>query len=282
MSTTRKKSKFTFGLLLSYIVLVIIAICCIYPALWVVLASLRPGAALYSPTLIPKSLTLDHYHELLTSTRFKFTTWYWNTLKIATLTMIFSTILTTISGYSLSRFRFKSRKTIMTGVLILSMFPTFMSLTAFYVLLLQLKLFDNIYALVAIYSAAGLLQAFVVKGFFDTIPRSLEESARIDGASNLQIFIRIMLPLSRPMLTYVALMSFTSAWVDFILAKVVLRSKDHWSVAVGLFDLVDKEQSSNFALFATGSVLIALPITILFVFLQRFLVDGLTAGASKG
>jgi arabinogalactan oligomer/maltooligosaccharide transport system permease protein len=282
MSKTRKKSKLTLSLFLSYVLLVIIAICCIYPALWVVLASFRPGAALYSPTLFPKSLTFDHYHELLTSTRFKFTTWYWNTLKIATLTMIFSTILTTLSGYSLSRFRFKSRKIIMTGVLILSMFPTFMSLTAFYVLLLQLKLFDNIYALVAIYSAAGLLQAFVVKGFFDTIPRSLEESARIDGASNLQIFTRIMLPLSRPMLTYVALMSFTSAWVDFILAKVVLRSKDHWSVAVGLFDLVDKEQSSNFALFATGSVLIALPITILFVFLQRFLVDGLTAGASKG
>jgi arabinogalactan oligomer / maltooligosaccharide transport system permease protein len=279
---TAKKKKFKFSLLLSYIVLVIITVCCIYPALWIVLASLRPGASLYSPTFFPKSLTLDHFTELFASKRYKFGTWYLNSLKIATLTMVFTVILTTLSGYSLSRFRFKSRKTILSSILVLGMFPSFMSLTAIYILLLQLKMLNNIYALVMIYCAGAMLGSFVVKGFFDTIPKSLEEAARIDGASNLRIFFRIMLPLSRPMITYVAVTSFSGAWVEFILSRLVLRSKDNWTVAVGLWDLVNQEQNTNFALFATGSVLIAVPITILFIFLQRFLVDGLTAGATKG
>jgi arabinogalactan oligomer / maltooligosaccharide transport system permease protein len=279
---TKARKKFSIGLLLCYILLVVIAVCCIYPALWILLAAFRPGASLYSPTFFPKSLTLDHFTELFNNKNYKFATWYWNSFRIATFTMIFTIILTTLGGYSLSRFRFKSRKTIMTAILVLGMFPSFMSLTAIYILLLQLHLLDNIYALVMIYSAGALLGSFIVKGFFDTIPKSLEEAARIDGAGNLKIFFRIMLPLSKPMITYIGVMSFSGAWVEFILSRLVLRSKDNWSVAVGLWDMVNQGQNTNFALFATGSVLIAVPITLLFILLQNLLVDGLTAGASKG
>ncbi|WP_036720253.1 sugar ABC transporter permease [Paenibacillus harenae] len=277
----RKSASFV-RLTLSYLVLIAIAVCAVYPALWVVLSSLRPGTSLFSTSLIPETFTLDHYKELFTNPSFRYGVWYLNTLKIATLTMIFSTILTTLSMYALSRFRFRGRKNTLTVMLVLGMFPGFMSMIAIFIFLLQLNLLDTHAALIIVYSAGSVLGGFVVKGFYDTIPRSLDEAARIDGASHLQVFIKIMLPLSRPMLTYVALTTFTGAWVDFIFAKLVLRSKENWTLAVGMWDLVNSYQNSNFTLFAAGAVLIAIPITLLFVFLQRFLVQGLTSGASKG
>ncbi|MGG1311629.1 sugar ABC transporter permease [Cohnella laeviribosi] len=277
-----KKRKGKVRLTLSYILLIAIAIVSIYPVLWVVLSSLRPGAALYSESMWPSRFTLDHYRELFGNKAFPYATWYLNTLKIATLSMIFSTILVTLGMYSLSRFRFRGRQTTLTIMLVLGMFPSFMSMIALYIILLQLKLLDTHAALVIVYSAGAVLGGFIVKGFFDTIPRSLDEAARIDGASHLKVFTRIMLPLSRPMLTYVALTSFTGAWVDFIFARLVLRTKEKWTLAVGMWDLVNSYQNSNFTMFAAGSVLIAIPITLLFIFLQRFLVQGLTSGASKG
>ncbi|MDQ0115075.1 arabinogalactan oligomer/maltooligosaccharide transport system permease protein [Paenibacillus harenae] len=281
MKMGRKTTTFV-RLTLSYMVLIAIAVCAIYPALWVLLSSLRPGTALFSPKLIPDSFTLAHYKELFTNPSFRYGVWYLNTLKIATLTMIFSTILTTLSMYALSRFRFRGRKNTLTVMLVLGMFPGFMSMIAIFIFLLQLNLLDTHAALILVYSAGSVLGGFVVKGFYDTIPRSLDEAARIDGATHTQVFIKIMLPLSRPMLTYVALTTFTGAWVDFIFARLVLRSKENWTLAVGMWDLVNSYQNSNFTLFAAGAVLIAIPITLLFVFLQKFLVQGLTSGASKG
>ncbi len=276
----RKKSFVRLGL--SYIVLLVLTVLAVYPVLWIVLSSLRPGAALYSESLWPSELTLDHYRELFNNPSFLYGRWYLNTLKIAFLTMIFSTTLVTLGMYAMSRFQFRGRKTALTAMLVLGMFPSFMSLIAIYIILLQLKLLDTHTALVLVYSAGAVLGGFIVKGFFDTIPRSLDEAARIDGASHLTVFTQIMLPLSRPILTYVALTSFTGAWVDFIFARLVLRTKENWTLAVGMWDLVNSFQNSNFTMFAAGAVLIAIPITLLFVFLQRFLVQGLTSGASKG
>ncbi|WP_336790136.1 sugar ABC transporter permease [Paenibacillus sp. MMO-177] len=282
MRAGQSRSRF-IRLTLSYVVLTVIAICCLYPALWVLLSSFRPGTSLYSDSFIPKTFTLSHYTELFHSKVFLYGRWYLNTLKIAFLSMIFSTILSTMSMYALSRFRFKGRKTLLTTLLVLGMFPGFMSLVPVYIFLLQLNLLDTHTAIIIVYSAGSvLMNGFVIKGFFDTIPRSLDESARIDGANHLQIFYRIMLPLARPILIYVALTTFAGAWVDFIFARLVLRSKENWTLAVGMWDLVSSYQNSNFTMFAAGAVLIAVPITLLFVFLQKFLVQGLTAGASKG
>lgn len=270
-------------LTLSYLFLIVIAICCIYPALWVLVSSVRPGTSLYSATFFPKTITFEHYYELFNSKVFQYGRWYLNTLKIATLSMIFSTLLSTVSMYALSRFRFKGRQTILSTILVLGMFPGFMSLIPVYIFLLQLNLLDTHAAIIIVYAAGAVLfNGFVIKGFFDTIPRSLDESARIDGASHLQIFYRIMLPLGRPILIYVALTTFAGAWVDFIFANLVLRTKEKWTLAVGMWDLVNAYQNSNFTMFAAGAVLIAVPITLLFVLLQRFLVQGLTSGASKG
>lgn len=270
-------------LTLSYIMLVILCICAVYPVLWVVLGSFRPGKSLYSDTLIPEQFTLEHYHELFTSETYLFGQWYMNTLKIATFSMLLGVLLTLLTSYAVSRFRFRGRKTALSGLLVLGMFPGFMSMIAIYLLLREFQLLDTHLALIIVYAAgAPLGGTFIAKGFLDTIPRSLDEAARIDGASNFMIFRRIIIPLSKPMLTYMALTQFVGPWVDFIFARLVLRTKENWTLAVGMWDMVSSNQNSNFTLFAAGAVLIALPITILFMFLQRLLVSGLTSGASKG
>ncbi|MFC6334512.1 sugar ABC transporter permease [Paenibacillus septentrionalis] len=266
----------------SYLTLIILSVCALYPSLWVIVSSFRPGGSLYSRTFFPETWSLDHYVTLFTGTQYTFGIWYVNTFKIAVFTMIFSVLLMTLSMYALSRFRFRGRKTMLTVMLILGMFPSFMSMIAIYIVLLQLNLLDTHFAMVLVYSAGAALGGFIVKGYFDTIPRSLDESARIDGASHLQVFLKIMLPLSRPILTFVALTSFTGVWGDFIFARLVLRTKDNYTVAVGMYELIASQTNSNFTLFAAGSVIIAIPITILFLILQRFLVQGLTAGAMKG
>lgn len=272
-------------LTLSYILLILIAVACLYPALWIVMSSFKVGDSLYSETLIPQQLTLDHYRDLFHEKADKdiqYARWYWNTIKIATMSMLLGTFIQIMTAYALSRFRFAGRKTIMSTILILGMFPGFMSMIAIFIILLQMNLLDTHLAIIIVYAAGAALGMFVAKGYFDTIPKSLDEAARIDGASHWQVFTKIMLPLSKPIITYVGLTTFTGAWVDFIFARLILRSRENWTLAVGLWNLVDSFQSTEFTLFAAGAVLVAVPITILFMVLQRFLVEGLTAGASKG
>lgn len=279
------KRKKRIKLTLSYILLILIAVVCIYPALWIVMSSFKAGDSLYSETIIPEQFTVQHYLDLFRPKADKdipFLKWYGNTLKIAVTSMVLGTIIQVLTAYAMSRFRFKGRKTAMSVILILGMFPGFMSMIAVYVMLLQMNLLDSPLALILVYTSGAALGMFVAKGFFDTIPRALEESALLDGASHMRIFISIILPLSRPIITYISLMTFSGAWVDFIFARLILRSRENWTLAVGLYELVNSYASTEFTLFAAGSVLVAVPITLLYMFLQRFLVDGLTAGATKG
>ncbi|GIO38012.1 cyclodextrin transporter permease [Paenibacillus antibioticophila] len=280
---SNRKQKNVVRLALSYLMLIILAVCAVYPALWIILGSVRPGKSLYSKTLIPESFTLQHYSELFNSRIILFPQWYMNTLKIAVLSMLLGVALTLLTSYALSRFRFKNRQNFLSVLMVLGMFPGFMSMIAIFLLLKEWSLLDNPYALVLVYSCgAPLGLTLIAKGFFDTIPRSLDEAARIDGAGNFRIFAHIILPLSRPILTYLALLQFVGPWVDFIFARLILRSKENWTLAVGMWDMVASQQNSNFTVFAAGAVLIAVPITILFMIMQRFLVEGLTSGASKG
>lgn len=272
-------------LFFSYLLLVLIGLACLYPALWTLMSSLREGNSLFSDTFFPKKWTLDHYRDLFVvheDRQIPYASWFLNSLKIAIVSMVLGTMIQLLTAYAFSRFRFKGRKTMLMLVLILGMFPGFLSIMAIFVILNTLNLLDTHWALVLVYSTGAALGMFVAKGFFDTIPKSLEEAARIDGASNMTVFTRIVLPLSRPIITYISLMTFAGAWVDFIFARAILRTKDQWTVAVGLWDLIDSYNSTEFTLFAAGCVLVAIPITALFMYTQRFLVDGLTAGANKG
>lgn len=280
---SRRKTKNVVRLTGSYIMLIILAICSIYPALWIILGSFRPGKSLYSKSMIPESFTLKHYGELFNSRVILFPQWYMNTLKVAIFSMLLGVLLTLLTSYALSRFRFRGRQNALSVLLVLGMFPGFMSMIAIFLLLKEINLLDKHIALILVYAAgAPLGLTLIAKGFFDTIPRSLDEAARIDGASNFRIFTSIILPLSRPILTYMALLQFVGPWVDFIFARLILRSKENWTIAVGMWDMVASQQNSNFTVFAAGAVLIAVPITILFMFMQRLLVEGLTSGASKG
>ncbi|MFC4303959.1 sugar ABC transporter permease [Cohnella boryungensis] len=268
-------------LALSYALLIILAFVSLYPALWIVLSSLKEGNSLYSDTLIPRNFTFDHYRDLFNTT--KYPLWFMNTLKVAVLSTVLGTFLLLLTAYAVSRFRFAGRKFSLNVLLVLQMFPGFMAMIAVYVLLNTMGMLNSHWALVLVYSSGAIVtNVFVAKGFFDTIPKSLEEAARMDGASHLTVFFRIMMPLAKPMLTYASLMIFNGCFVDFIFADLVLRSEDQRTLAVGLYKMVNQRNSTEFTMFAAGAVLVALPVTMLFLLLQRNLVDGLTAGASKG
>ncbi|WP_020619597.1 sugar ABC transporter permease [Paenibacillus daejeonensis] len=277
----RRGTATTFKLSISYLILIILSLVSLFPALWIVMSSFKVGNSLFSDTFIPREFTFEHYINLFQNTRYP--TWFMNTLKVATLSTIFGTFLLLLSSYAISRYRFAGRRSTLTTLLVLQMFPGFMAMIAIYVLLNTLGLLNSHWALVLVYSSGAMVtNVFVAKGFFDTIPKSLEDAARMDGASHLRLFFSIMIPLSRPMLTYAGLMIFNGCFVDFIFADLILRTEDQRTLAVGLYQMVSQRNSTEFTLFAAGAVLVAMPVTLLFLFLQRFLVEGLTAGATKG
>lgn len=265
---------------LVYALLIVIAAIIILPIVWIVLSSLQTGTSLYSSSFIPKSLTFEHYKTLFTGTDYPI--WYKNTLKIAFLNMIIGVLITTLTAYTFSRYRFKGRKNIMMGMLVLQMFPSFLSMTAIVVLITKLNLMDTVWGLVLVYAAGQIpYNAWLIKGYFDGIPKSLDEAARIDGAGHLTIFWKIIMPLAKPILVLVALTNFTGPWFDFIFPKILLRSRETKTLAVGIFEWVQGRADNNFTLFAAGSILIAIPIIILFAVLQRHIVAGLTQGGVK-
>ncbi len=276
ISLREKISKF-----FTYTILVITAIFVLYPVIWIITGSLNPGDSLFSTSLIPDSLSFKHYVYLFNET--DYLNWYKNTLKIAFWNMIFSTFLVVTAAYAFSRFRFSGRKQGLMTMLVLQMFPGFMGMIAIYILLLQLNLLDNHWGLILVYAGGSIpFNAWLVKGYFDGMPRSLEEAAKIDGASNVKIFYKIMMPLSKPILVFVAVTNFIGPWMDFIFARLVLRSSEKKTLAIGLFEMVTGRGNSEFTTFAAGAVLVAVPITILFFIFQDQLTDGLKAGANKG
>ena len=264
-----------------YAILVMISIVIVTPILWIVLSSFNSGTSLFSSSLIPKNPTLIHYKELFTKTDFP--KWYRNTLKIATINMVISVILTTLSAYAFSRFKFKGRKQGLMAMMILQMFPGFLAMTAIYILLSKLGLLNSHWGLILVYAGGQIpYNTWLCKGYFDGIPRSLDEAAKIDGASNMTIFVKIILPLARPIITLVALTNFMGPWFDFIFPQIILKSSDKKTLAMGLFEWVQKQQNTHFTRFAAGAILVAIPITILFVYLQKHIVEGLSSGATKG
>ncbi|WP_127836313.1 sugar ABC transporter permease [Clostridium prolinivorans] len=263
-----------------YTFLVLNSIFILFPILWIIGSSLNPGDSLYSSSMIPKNPTFIHYKELFTKTDYPI--WYKNTLKIAFLNMIISTILTTFNAYVFSRFRFKGRKAGLVTVLVLQVFPSFLTLTAVYTLLLQLNLLNTHLGLVLFYSGAQIPgNTWLIKGYFDQIPRSLDEAARVDGASNFITFTKIIMPLATPIMVFLALTTFIGPWMDFIFQSLVLRSADKKTLAIGLMDMVTGQTNTKFTLFAAGAILVAIPIVTLFVITQKYVVEGLSSGAVK-
>ncbi len=274
------KTKRIIDILFTYCLLIVVAGIFLFPCLWLVLASFSSTGNLYSiPGFFPTSYSFNAFVTLFTDTQmYDYPKWLLNTFIIATCSCILSTLLVILTAYVISRFEFKARKPLMKGALVLGMFPSFMSMTIIYVLMTQFKLINNIFGLVLIYSCTAPMGYLVQKGFFDTIPSSIYEAARIDGANNVRIFRTITLPLAKPMIVYTALTSFTWPWSDYVLPSILLKNKNSWTVAVGLMNLGETE----FSRFAAGAVFIAVPIVLLYFLLVKNMVSGMTAGAVKG
>ncbi|HES5269044.1 TPA: sugar ABC transporter permease [Streptococcus pyogenes] len=277
------KNKRRFQLGLVYATLIILSIIWLFPIAWVILTSFRSEGTAYVNYFIPKTFTLNHYINLFTNETFPFGKWFMNTLIVATFTCIISTFITVAIAYSLSRIKFKFRNGFLKLALILNMFPGFMSMIAIYYILKALGLTQTLTALVLVYSSGAALGFYIAKGFFDTIPYSLDESSMIDGATRMDIFFKITLPLAKPIIVYTALLAFMGPWIDFIFAQVILGdATSKYTVAIGLFSMLQPDTINNwFMAFTAGSVLIAVPITLLFMFMQKYYVEGITGGSVK-
>ncbi|MGX6961943.1 sugar ABC transporter permease [Vagococcus xieshaowenii] len=264
--------------------LTVLAIVWLFPIVWIVLTSFRGEGGAFVTYFMPKNFTLENYKMLLTSNTYPFIRWFFNTLFVAICSCILSTLITIAMAYSLSRLRFKMRKPFLKVALVLNMFPGFMSMIAVYYILKAMNLTGSLLALIIVYSSGAALGFYIAKGFFDTIPMALDESAMIDGASKFEIFTKITLPLSKPIIVYTALMAFMAPWMDFIFAKIILGDNvEKYTVAIGLFTMQTKDKINEyFMAFTAGCVLIAIPITLLFIFMQKYYVEGVTNGSVKG
>ncbi|MDQ1216686.1 sugar ABC transporter permease [Microbacterium arborescens] len=265
---------------LIHVELVVVAVIVLYPLAWIVGSSLGSGRSLAQASAIPADPTLDNYARLFTDT--PFATWYGNSLIVALSNMVLSVLLSAIAAYVFARLRFAGRRLGLLAMLVIQIFPTFMTAIAIYILYLNFGLLDSLAGLViASVAAAVPYNVWLLKGYLDGISTSLDEAAVLDGASHRQIFTRILLPLMTPMLTFVAVTQFAVPWMDFILPRLLISSPQNYTVAIGLFQLISDQTRNDFTTFAAGAILVAVPITVLYMVLQRYLVAGLAQGGEK-
>ena len=283
--TTSMKKKRLMADIASYVTLAVLGILWVSPLFVLVVNALRNERSSDRSYLWPKEgFSLHNFVDLFTETKpLNYPQWFMNTFIVAIFTCIISTFMVLSVSYTMSRLRFKMRKTFMNVALVLGMFPGFMSMIAIYLMFTIFNLNGTLTGLVIAYSAGTGAGFFVAKGFFDTIPRAIDEAAMIDGASRWQIFYKITVPLSKPIIVYTIFNSFMAAWTDFILVSVLQGDKvEKYTIAVGLYTMLDNEYISQYyTRFCAGSVLIAIPLIILFICMQKYYTEGVT-GAVKG
>ncbi len=280
------KFKRIFGDTVGQTILSILAIIWIIPLFYLLVQSFRKESGAWSPTFFPQEWTLDNYKKLFTET--KFLQWYGNTLLIAVCSCIITALFVLSVAYTFSRMKFKARKPMMNVMLILGMFPGFMSMSAVYFLLKVLlpNNYQSHLSLIIVYSAGAALSYYIAKGFFDTVPKSLDEAARIDGASRFRTFHKIILPLSKSIIIYTILTSFISPWCDYIFVSFIMAGVPDtgmYTVSLGMYKWLEREMIQEyFTTFCAAAVIVATPITGLFMWLQKYYVEGVTGGAVKG
>ncbi len=280
------KARRRIGNGVTYAVLIILSIIALTPLVYLVGQSFRAEGGAWSSTFFPKTWTLGNYKKLFTDT--PFLQWFGNTLFVAVISCIITTAFVLAVSYAFSRMKFKLRRPMMNVMLVLGMFPGFMSMTAVYFLLKILlpNNFQSLTSLIIVYSAGAALSYYVAKGFFDTVPKSLDEAAFIDGATRAQIFWKITLPLSKPIVIYTVLVSFIAPWCDFIFVSFIMSGVPDvgmYTVSLGMYKWLEREQIQQyFTTFCAAATIVAIPITALFIWLQKYYVEGITGGAVKG
>lgn len=273
--------------LLRHIVLAILVFVWLIPIVWLVVTSFSAYTGMNTSTFFPAQWSLRNYQRLLFSADSvaQFPNWFKNTFWIACCSCLISSSFVLMVAYATSCMRFPLRRTLMNIGIILNLFPGFLSMIAVYFILRTLNLTNNHWGLILVYSASSGLGYLIAKGFFDTIPASLHEAAYLDGASEATIFTRVVVPMSRPIIVYTVISSFLVPWMDFVFAKMILNSgiSSQWTVSIGLFNMLDKSLiNTYFTQFCAGGVLVSIPISVLFVIMQKFYVEGVTGGSVKG
>ena len=280
-----KRTKEIISKTVIYIFLILLAIIWICPFVYLLIQSF--AVTYESNLLIPQEFTFDNYIFLFTDKTYPFWRWYLNTFCIALIVSVLNTVLTLVSAYSFSRLRFKTRKGYMKVILIIGMFPGFLGMIITYYMLSSIGLANgmpSLFGLILVYISGCVMNYYVAKGFFDTISRSLDEAAMLDGANKNTIFWRVIMPLSKPIVVYTILLAFTAPWGDYMLASVMAGGRTGlMNVAVGLQQMLSKEAGTQyFPVFCAAGVVVSIPIVILFFCLQSYYVEGVTGGAVKG
>ena len=271
-----------------YVVALIAIAFAIFPAVYIVSASLDTVPSLAASSLVPTGVTLDNYRKILDDPQNPYLKWYATTMGIASITAVFTVLLGALAAYAFSRFRFTGRRMGMLSLLLIQMFPQFLAVVAIYLIMLQVS---DVFPAIGINSRAGVIlvylggalgvNAWLMKGFFDSIPHELDESARVDGATAGQIFWGVILPLGAPVLAVIGLLSFISTINEYVIVSTLLQDPQKYTLSIGLFNFVNKEYGQEWGPFCAGVALMAIPVIILFLFLQRFIVHGLS-GSVKG
>ncbi|MCR5807158.1 MAG: sugar ABC transporter permease [Oscillospiraceae bacterium] len=278
-----KSGKERLSRTLIYIFLTVLCIIWLIPFLYLLMQAFRGESRSMVAYIFPKKWSLENFRILFTETNFLH--WYANTLIIASFNAVLQSVIVLSVAYALSRMRFKGRKFIMNVMLVLGMFPGFLSMisTYFILKLIGLTSENSVPGLILVYAASSGMGYYIAKGFFDTIPKSLDEAARIDGASRSRVFFRIIMPISKSIIIYTIMMAFMAPWGDFMYASLITFGHERaYNVAVGLYKWLDKEHINNyFTVFCAGGLCVSAPITILFMFLQKYYVEGVTGGAVK-
>jgi len=272
-----------------FLIAILLILFSVFPILWMLSASLNPTGSLATQRLIPDNVGLGNYRTLLTSGEFPFWTWFGNSIKVASITSVLSLTITTIAAYAFSRFRFRGRQLMLKGILLIQVFPGLLALVAIFLMISQLGdvipflALDTHASLILVYLGGAMgINIWLLKGYLDTIPREIDESATVEGASDWQIFTRLILPLIRPILIVIAIINYIGTYGEFVVARVLLRSNETYTLMVGLQIFAGAQFTQRWGVFAAGALLGALPIIIIYLALQDQIVGGLTQGAVKG
>ena len=272
-----------------HIVGIAVIIYCVIPLLYVLSVSFVPNAVLTAPLSLSNGISFDNFKALGSDQYSMYWQWIFNSLVVSTVTAIGTVLMGAAAAYAFSRFRFRGRRGTLTFLLLVQMFPQMLAFVALFLLLLGIK---DIFPVLGLNSKLGLIcvylggalgsNTFLLFGFFNSVPRELDEAAEIDGASHAQTFWTIIMPLVLPVLAVVSLLSFISSFGDFVLAKVVMQTPDQYTLAVGMYNWAADERNAPWGVFAAGSIIAAIPVILLFQYLQKYIVSGLTSGAVKG
>ncbi|MDQ7030395.1 MAG: sugar ABC transporter permease [Ardenticatenia bacterium] len=268
---------------------VLLVVYALFPAAWVFSASLDPRNSLAQQSLIPPNASLENYRQLVANPVQPFGRWMLNSIKISVITSVLAVLISALAAYAFSRFRFAGRRSLLLTILLIQVFPNFLAIVAIFLLLQQVGMYipslglGTHGGLILAYLGGALgINTWLMKGFFDAVPRDLDESARIDGANDRQIFVHIIFPLVRPILAVVGILTFIGTYSDYVLASIIIKDRDAMTLAVGLYQLISGQFTQKWGVFAAGATIGAIPIVLVYLVLQDYIIGGLTRGAIKG